>query len=143
LQSLAVSGGKAPLAWAVTAGTLPAGITLDSGTGTLLGTPTTAGTSTFVLQVTDANGKGGSKAFTLTIYNGLTITTGALPDGYTGQGYSQTLTAAGGRTPFTWAVVSGSLPAGVTLNGAAGTLGGTPATPGTSGFTLQVTDANS
>jgi len=142
VQALQASGGKAPFSWTITTGALPAGIVLDSPTATLLGTPTAAGTSTFVLQVTDANGRTGSKVFTLAIYAGLTITYGPAPDGYTGQGYSQTLTAAGGRTPFSWVVVAGSLPAGLTLSGA-GSLSGTPSAAGTSGFTVQVTDANS
>ena len=44
------------------------------------------------------------------------ITTSGLPSGTVNAGYSATLTASGGVTPYTWSVVSGSLPAGLTLN---------------------------
>jgi hypothetical protein len=44
-----------PISWEITSGNLPPGITLDSGTGLLSGTPTTAGTYSFVLNATDAS----------------------------------------------------------------------------------------
>ncbi|HYV44510.1 MAG TPA: putative Ig domain-containing protein, partial [Myxococcaceae bacterium] len=140
-QLLQASGGKAPLTWSVTTGALPAGVLLDPG-GSIVGTPTAAGTSTFVLQVSDANGKTGTKLLQITIFNGLTITYGSAPDGYTGTAYNQTLTAAGGRAPYTWSLIAGALPSGVTLGGTTGVLSGTPAAPGTFSFTVQVTDAN-
>jgi hypothetical protein len=53
--TLAASGGTGPYsAWTVTTGTLPAGLTLNASTGVLAGTPTTAGTSTFTVQVRDS-----------------------------------------------------------------------------------------
>ncbi len=70
----------------------------------------------------------------------LSITTGSLPDGVQGTAYGATLTAAGGTTPYTWSIVSGSLPAGLTLASGTGTISGTPAAAGTSVFTAQVTD---
>ncbi len=65
-QTLAVSGGLSPYTWTVTAGTLPAGLTLSSG-GVISGTPTTAGSSTFTVQAEDANGVIKTKEFTLVI----------------------------------------------------------------------------
>ena len=53
-QKLVASGGKSPYTWAAQG--LPAGITLDPATGALQGTPTTAGTATIVVTVTDAAG---------------------------------------------------------------------------------------
>lgn len=142
-QTLQATGGKSPLSWQLTSGALPAGILLDSMAGTLVGSPTTAGTATFTVQVTDANGKTGSRVLTLRVFAGLVITYGPAPDGYVGAAYSQTLTASGGVAPYTWSLVQGSLPAGVTLSASAGTLTGTPTAPGTSNFTLQVQDATS
>ena len=52
------------------------------------------------------------------------------------------LIATGGGQPYTWSVISGSLPAGLAL-AADGTLSGTPTGTGASSFTVQVTDANS
>ena len=56
-HTLTVSGGTAPYAWSVSSGSLPDGISLDSSTGLLSGTPTTAGTSNLTIKVTDAAGQ--------------------------------------------------------------------------------------
>ena len=68
----------------------------------------------------------------------LAITTASLPAGTVNAAYSQTLAATGGTTPYSWSVSAGTLPAGLSLS-AAGVLGGTPTTAGTSNFTVQVT----
>src|SRR5205814_1268339 len=52
-KTIAASGGTAPYAFSVSAGSLPAGLT-SSGGGRLYGTPTTAGTSTFTVQASDS-----------------------------------------------------------------------------------------
>jgi hypothetical protein len=72
-----------------------------------------------------------------------TIITTSLPAGTRGTTYSQTLAATGGTTPYTWAVTSGSLPAGLSLNSSTGAITGTPTTAATSSFTVTVTDAGS
>jgi hypothetical protein len=72
----------------------------------------------------------------------LSITSNSpLPNGTVGVPYSQTLLATGGTLPYTWSVIAGSLPAGVTLNPQTGILAGSPTTAGTANFTLQVRDA--
>jgi Putative Ig domain len=48
------SGGLAPYSFGVAAGSLPPGVILDGGTGTLRGTPTMTGTSAFTIQITDS-----------------------------------------------------------------------------------------
>ena len=68
------------------------------------------------------------------------ITTTSAPGGTVGTAYSQTLTATGGVTPYTWSLSSGTLPAGLSLN-TSGTISGTPTAAGTSSFTVKVTDA--
>ena len=78
--------------------------------------------------------------------NGVTVPaliagTTSLPGGTVGTGYSQALSASGGTAPYTWSIVSGSLPAGLSLSN--GTIGGTPTTAGSPGFTAQVTDSAS
>lgn len=67
-----------------------------------------------------------------------TITTTSLPDGEVGTAYSQTLTATG-DTPITWSV-SGTLPAGLSLDAATGIISGTPTTEKTSTFTVTATN---
>jgi plastocyanin len=70
------------------------------------------------------------------------VTTRSLPAGTVGTAYSARLKAAGGQTPLTWSLVSGTLPAGLHLS-SGGLISGTPTTAGTSNFTVQVTDSSS
>lgn len=136
--SLIVSGGTAPLNFSVRNGTLPNGITVDSKTGLLTGTPTTAGTFSFTLQVSDSTGATTSQSFSVTIHPALAFsTTSPLPPGTTGVNYSQTFAATGGLAPYTFS--SNDTPPGLTLS-AAGVLSGIPVA-GTFPFTVSVTDA--
>lgn len=71
----------------------------------------------------------------------LTIVTAAvLPEGKVGQAYAQTLAASGGTSPYKWSLVTGTLPAGLSIT-SAGQVAGTPTAKGTAKFTLQVSDA--
>jgi hypothetical protein len=143
-ETLAASGGLPPYSWAVIAGSLPAGLSLNSSTGEISGTPTAYGTSNFTVEVTDSQGSPDSDTQALSIYvapEDLVITTTSLPDGTEGVAYSETLAATGGVTPYTWAVISGSLPAGLSLNSGTGEISGTPTSSGTSNFTVEVTDS--
>ncbi len=73
----------------------------------------------------------------------LSVTTLVLPDGTLGITYNATVQAASGILPHTWSLASGSgaLPDGLTLDGSAGTISGTPTMPALFTFTLQVNDA--
>lgn len=66
-QALAATGGTSPYTWAVTVGTLPAGLTLAGATGVISGTPTTAATSTFTVTVSDASSNTASQSLSITI----------------------------------------------------------------------------
>src|SRR5262245_4827215 len=69
----------------------------------------------------------------------LSITTASpLPAGVRGTPYSLTLAATGGTKPYTWSVLSGALPAGVSLNASSGVISGTPTVAGTASFTIRV-----
>ena len=65
--NLFASGGVQPYTWAVVAGGLPPGLVLPSGDNTISGTPTTAGTYTFTVRVTDDLGAFAEKQLTITI----------------------------------------------------------------------------
>ena len=80
--------------------------------------------------------------YRLTTPTVLTVTTSSLAGGTLGAAYSANLTAAGGTTPYSWAVTSGETPPGVSLS-AGGALTGTPTTAGTYSFTAEVTDGAS
>ena len=139
-DTLSATGGVGPYTFAVTAGALPAGVTLSSA-GSLSGTPTASGTFNFTVTATDANGQTGSRAYSLVIaVPVLTLTPATLPSGIVGVAYSQSFSTAGGVAPYSYAVTAGTLPAGLTLS-AAGTIGGTPTTAGTSNFTVTATDS--
>jgi hypothetical protein len=72
----------------------------------------------------------------------LSINTKTLPAGQVGNAYAATLSASGGTPPLSWSVTSGALPAGLTLNGATGTISGTPsATAAATPIGFTVTDA--
>lgn len=71
------------------------------------------------------------------------IETPWLPNGTVGAAYNTTLTARGGTPPYTWSIIQGALPGGLSLNSSTGTITGTPALSGSISFTLQATDAAS
>jgi hypothetical protein len=71
----------------------------------------------------------------------LNITCGSPPTAHVGAAYSSTCPASGGTAPYTYSILSGALPAGLTLNTATGEISGTPTTKGTSSFIVQVTDS--
>ena len=73
--------------------------------------------------------------------NNLAIATQSLPAGNLGTGYSFSLQAVGGTTPYTWSLLSGSLPPGFSALPSAGVLSGTPSAIGTYNFTVKLTDA--
>ncbi len=140
-DTLTVTGGTGPYAWSVSAGSLPAGITLNASTGALAGTATTAGTSSFTVKVTDAVGQSATKAAAIVVAARPSLAFPAPPSGQASVAYSDTLTVTGGTGPFTWTVSAGSLPSGLALNASTGVLAGTPAAAGSFGFTVQVSDA--
>jgi hypothetical protein len=135
-QTITASGGTSPYTFTTSAGTLPAGLTLTSG-GVLSGTPTTAGTSSFTVQATDSASHSGTQSYNVTVT--LALSPATLAGGTVGSAYSQTITASGGTSPYTFAVTSGSLPAGLTLS-SGGVLSGTPTTAAAASFTVQASD---
>ncbi|HYH95420.1 putative Ig domain-containing protein [Hyalangium sp.] len=135
--TLSGADGLAPYQWRISAGTLPGGLSLSSA-GVLSGTPTTAGTSSFTVELTDSNGVRATRALSLTV-SVLAITSTSMPDGYTDQGYAYTLTASGGPTPYTWNVIG--LPSGLSYDTSTGVVSGTPAATATTSLSVRVTDA--
>ncbi|ULT73295.1 putative Ig domain-containing protein [Pseudomonas sp. BC42] len=230
-QTVTATGGTAPYTYAITSGSLPAGLILNTTTGAISGTPMADGTLNLTITATDANSATGSRAYTLQInglppvanavsatvaanssanpitlnltggaassvaiataashgtatasgtsitytptagYSGsdsftytatnasgtsspatvtitvsapsITLSPGSLSNGSVGTAYSQTVTATGGTAPYTYAITSGSLPAGLILNTATGAISGTPMASGTLNLTITATDANS
>jgi len=148
-------GASGPFTWTITSGVLPAGLTLASSNTasvTITGVPTTVGTSTVTIQATNGSGTPISQSFTISVNPppALTITTpSTILPGTIGQFYSYTLQAANGTPPYTWTVVSGGLPPGLSCALGAtlpcsvpdGVIFGTPSAVGTFTFTVQVEDS--
>jgi hypothetical protein len=127
---------------------LTAGLSLDSATGALSGIPLTPTAGVNVqFEVTDS----GSPQQTDTVLVVLEINpapivfvTTALPNAQVGTAYDQVLDVDQGQGPFTFSVISGSLPTGspdLAINQSTGRITGTPDVAGTSTFTIQLTDS--
>jgi Putative Ig domain len=138
-------------------GTVPPGMLVrvqGPVTGTIIGgTPTTAGTYTFTVSGTDNSGISiAPMTYQITVVgnfqppplkiNGSSV----LPSGTVGTEYANVFSVSGGSIPYTWSVLSGQLPPGltltsdITLSQTGDDLSGTPTTAGTFTFTMQVTD---
>jgi large repetitive protein len=78
---------------------------------------------------------------TYTYVDPLALTFAPPPAGNVGAAYATTLTATGGLLPYTWSLSAGSLPPGLQLGAASGTISGTPTVAGTFSFTARVADA--
>ncbi|PLC43482.1 autotransporter outer membrane beta-barrel domain-containing protein [Ralstonia pickettii] len=141
-QTVTAANGTAPYTYAITSGALPAGLTLTS-SGVLSGTPTAGGTFNITITATDANSFTASRAYSLTIgAPTVTVNPATAPAAQVTTAYSQTFSATGGTAPYTYAVSTGSLPAGLSLNASTGVLSGTPTTLGSSTFTVQARDSS-
>ena len=66
-QTLTATGGLAPLTWSVSAGALPAPLTLNTDTGVISGTPNAVGTFTFTVMVTDAAALTDTQSLTIAV----------------------------------------------------------------------------
>ncbi|HXL20973.1 MAG TPA: putative Ig domain-containing protein [Candidatus Dormibacteraeota bacterium] len=145
--TLQTSGGTPTVSWAMTLGSLPPGLNLNSATGAISGTPTTAAGSpfTFTVQATDSGTPQQivTKQFTIVINPVLAITTASpMPSGTVGTAYSQAVqTDGGGIAPITWSITLGALPGGLSLNTTNGAITGTPNAAGTFNFTVKAADS--
>ena len=157
--TLQAFGGLTPYSWVLTAVTnsngvatvnvLPPGLSISS-SGTITGKPTTAGTYSFTVQVTDSGGLTNSATQSITINPALTVGASGVTlvnPGIVGAAYPATsLGVTGGAGSITCVVNSGSLPAGLSLTDATGAWAvsgniGSTVSPGSYIFTLQCTDA--
>jgi len=148
-QTLAAAGGTTPYSWSITSGSLPSTLSLNGSTGVISGNvSSSAMTGTFAIQVqvTDSNHSTATKSLSITVTSvpvPLSVTTASLAAAEKGQiAYSQTLAAAGGTTPYSWSITSGSLPSTLSLNGSTGVISGNVSGTAVGGtFTVRVADA--
>ena len=136
------SGGTPPDTFSISVPALPPGLSINSTTGVVSGTPTTPGTFSFTVQVTDSAAGIASVPCSITIVAPPPIITcGSPPSGTVGSSYTHTFVASSGTPPYTYSKIAGNFPTGLGLNSGTGQLSGTPTAAGTFSFTIQVTDA--
>jgi hypothetical protein len=142
-----------PYQYRILNGALPAGLTLSK-SGVISGSPTSAGTAQFWVELSDEDPPSASwcipkkaeRQFSITIQSRVLVTTQSAGPGTVGSPYTLNLTAvmklgpdatAPPSSPLTWSVVGGALPPGIALNPSTGALTGTPTTEGAFGFTVK------
>ncbi len=126
---------------------MPQGLSLNTATGEISGTPTKTGESTVYVMATDNAGLVSTTvSFALKVFAAAEqppspqITTSDLPDGVVDDAYSFTVAATSGRVPFVWSQTG--LPSGLSLNATSGVHFWNPAATGTSTVHLSVSDKN-
>ncbi|MBX3173939.1 MAG: putative Ig domain-containing protein [Gemmatimonadaceae bacterium] len=138
---LSAAGGEGTRDWTIASGSLPSGLSL-SGSGEITGMPDVAGTSAFTVRVTSSDGQSAQRALQISVYAPLEATTTPLADGMAGVAYGPLgLQATGGNGVYTWRIVAGSLPSGLSLS-PGGVIVGTPSAVGSANFTVEVTSGN-
>jgi alpha-tubulin suppressor-like RCC1 family protein len=147
-QTLSASGGSGSYIWYLYSGTLPTGLTLNSTTGNIYGTPTQAGSYTFTIKVTDSlnNSLNDTTQYTVNIVTNnivsVKIATSVLSNAKVNQPYNQALNASGGSGSYNWYLYAGSLPPGLALNILSGAITGNPTNQGSFTFSIKVVDNN-
>ncbi len=129
--------------YSVVGGSLPDGLSL-SPEGSITGSPTELGTTSYTLRVEDELGLVDERTYDFTVERPLHITTIELPRPVPDEPYVTTLEATGGSgSGYDWSLVQGALPSGFTLSTLSdgrGELRGTTPNRETSAFRLQVED---
>ena len=147
-SSLVASGGVPTYTFSITPANAISPLSLNTSSGLITGTPLVAGTLTFTAKVVDSSGIAASNSATasckIVVAPKITVqcpTSTATVNVY----YSSSIPVTGGQPPYTYAVVFGSLPTGLSLSNVGGVeyITGTPTKASQTGaFKIEVTDSN-
>lgn len=141
-----VAGGVGAKTWTLQAGSLPTGLSLNGSTGAITGTPSVPGSYSFTLRVTDSNTPTPDTddlacSISVGAAGAALSMAGTPPQAVEGQAYNWQAVVTGGVPPYSLAVTTGALPAGLTIDADDCSINGTPTTVENQSFTLTVTDS--
>ncbi len=149
LQLIAATGGLPPYTFAISSGSLPSGLAINSSSGMISGTVAYSARNNpylFSVMVSDSNANSAVQAYTGFVGN---YTISLLPSSLTtatpGAYYTSTVITAGGQAPYVYSLTSGTLPTGLGFNTTTGEISGTVADAEaglTKTFTITTTDTN-
>lgn len=137
---LVAEGGTPGYTFTVDSGSLPLGMSMNP-SGVISGTPTANLSYSFVIKVTDSLAATTTRGYSIFVSSSaISASPSTLPNGVLGTAYSQTFTPSGGTGPYSWGIVNGAVPPGMTFN-TSGLLFGTPTLAGHSNFTVRLQDS--
>ncbi|HSJ07505.1 MAG TPA: Ig domain-containing protein, partial [Longimicrobiales bacterium] len=137
-DTLHATGGAESRRWALISGSLPAGLTLDSITGVISGSPQQSGSFGFTVQLS-AGDQTTAALFTLSVGWGdlVILSAAARPATFMGADYADSLAAGGAGQDLRWHLLDGSLPPGLRLDSISGRVNGIAEGTGSFGFTVE------
>lgn len=138
-ESIQISGGTSPFKWSYE-GTLPQGLSFTD--GRIYGTTYSSGEHTFTIKVKDASLYEIEKAYTLYVAEKIKLETVSFSTALLGIPYEEQVICSEGLRPYTFAIIEGSLPDGLSLGETTGMISGTPQKKGRFDFRIQVTDSS-
>lgn len=144
--SLYPVGGSGNYTFSTVYGSLPAGLSLNTSTGLISGTPVQKGAATFTVEVKDdgSPAKIGVSDFTIVVNDSVDIpqkkTTPAKLSTFVGDYYSADLRSSGAAGPVVFQVSKGTLPEGLSLDSVTGTISGIPRNVEKSPVTIEADD---
>jgi hypothetical protein len=146
---ISANGGEQPYTYSLLLGsTMPPGLTFTNtgGIGLIQGTPTTPGTYSFTVQVTDSFSppQNISQTFTINVLNNLVLPHTSLPDAVLSIPYQEQIQPAGGTPPYKFVLGQySSMPPGLKLDSSTGIVTGTPTATTNDVLLVNITDSAS